>query len=82
MRTLIVTGTILALLLLTVSVGADENLADAIFKAEGGYKATYLYGIVSVPYKDEAEARQICINTINNNKKRFEKQTKYYERAK
>ncbi len=43
-----------------------EKLADSIFKAEGGYKAEYLYGIRSVSYKDEAEARQICINTINN----------------
>ena len=40
--------------------------ADAIFKAEGGYKATYLYGIRSVKYKDEAEARRICKNTVYN----------------
>ena len=55
----------------------DNDLADAIFKAEGGYKTRYLYGIVSVKYKDEAEARQICLNTIRNNKIRFKKQTKY-----
>lgn len=48
---------------------AEINLnkwADAIFKAEGGYKAQYLYGIRSVKYKDEAEARKICKNTVYN----------------
>jgi hypothetical protein len=55
----------------------DEQLADAIFRAEGGYRATYLYGIRSVRYKDEAEARQICLNTIRNNKRRFFQQDKY-----
>ena len=54
-----------------------EKLADAIFLAEGGYKATYLYGIRSVSYDSEAEARQICIRTIRNNFKRFNNQTKY-----
>ena len=48
-----------------------EGLADAIFLAEGGYKATYLYGIRSVKYDTEAEARQICLNTIRNNEKRY-----------
>lgn len=55
----------------------DEQIVNAIFQAEGGYKATYLYGIRSVSYKDEAEARQICLNTIRNNRKRFANQTKY-----
>ena len=55
----------------------QERLADAIFKAEGEYKAKYLYGIVSVKYKDEANARRICLNTIRNNIVRFEKQDKY-----
>lgn len=50
----------------------DETLLlKAIFQAEGGYKAKYLYGIRSVPYKDEAEAKQICLNTIRNNRKRY-----------
>jgi len=48
-----------------------EKLADAIFLAEGGYGAGYLYGIRSVSYDTESEARRICINTINNNKKRY-----------
>ena len=42
-----------------------EALCDAIFWSEGGYKASRLYGIM-IPYKDEAEARQICKNTIVN----------------
>ena len=54
----------------------DVQLANAIFKAEGGYKARYLYGIVSVKYKDEAEARRICLNTIRNHIKRH-KSLKY-----
>lgn len=49
---------------------SNQELANAIFKAEGGYKAKYLYGIVSVPYKDEAGARRICLNTIRNQYKR------------
>ena len=57
------------LLLLPIRQGfsyTDQDLADAIFKAEGGHKARFLYGIVSIRYKDEAEARKICLNTIRN----------------
>lgn len=43
-----------------------DRWADAIFKAEGGYSATYLYGIRSIPYNSEAEARRICKNTVYN----------------
>jgi len=50
---------------------ADEY-CDAIFLAEGGYDATYLYGIRSVSYENEREARRICINTVRNNFKRYE----------
>jgi hypothetical protein len=53
------------------------RLCDAIYKAEGGAKATYLYGIRSVHYDDAIEARRICLNTINNNKGRYYKQTRY-----
>ena len=49
----------------------DEQIVNAIFKAEGGYKAIYLYGIRSVKYKDEAEAREICFRTVRNNHKRY-----------
>jgi len=49
---------------------SDEQLADAIYRAEGGAKAQYLYGIRSVHYADEAEARKICLNTIRNQRHR------------
>lgn len=42
----------------------NEQIANAIYQAEGG--KGYDYGIKSVSYKDEAEARQICLNTIRN----------------
>uniref|UniRef100_A0A6M3KQM7 Uncharacterized protein n=1 Tax=viral metagenome TaxID=1070528 RepID=A0A6M3KQM7_9ZZZZ len=47
-----------------------DKLADAIFLSEGGYSATYLYGIRSIPYKTEDEVRRICKNTIKNHAKR------------
>lgn len=56
-----------------------DEIADAIFMAEGGYGADYLYGIRSIPYEDEAEARQICINSIRNNYKRWDKQGDFLE---
>lgn len=55
----------------------DYELARAIFKAEGGLKADYLFGIRSVKYDTPAEAWQICLNTIRNNKIRFQNQSKY-----
>ncbi len=48
----------------------DEQIADAIYLAEGGHRAEYLYGIRSVKYTDEADARRICLNTIRNQRKR------------
>lgn len=59
----------LILLLVCTTASADIDLdrwADAIFKAEGGYNAQYLYGIRSVSYKDEKEAREICKRTVYN----------------
>ncbi|GAI54128.1 unnamed protein product [marine sediment metagenome] len=48
-----------------------DKMVRAIFQAEGGYKATYLYGIKSVDYKYEHEARQICYNSVRNNHRRW-----------
>ena len=56
---------------------SDEQIVNAIYRAEGGTKAQFAYGIRSVPYGDITEARRICFNTIRNNRKRFAKQTKY-----
>lgn len=52
-----------------------NQLADAIYHAEGGSKADYLYGIRSVHYDSRQEARRICINTIRNNMRRFKERT-------
>ena len=54
----------------------DVQIADAIYLAEGGAKAKVPYGILSVKVKDEAEARQVCLNTIRNAKRRYEKTNK------
>ena len=43
-----------------------DEYCNAIYRAEGGYGATYLYGIRSVKYKDETEAREICKRTVYN----------------
>lgn len=50
-----------------------EKLADAIYRAEGGDKADYPYGIRSVKCSTKQECRQICINTIKANVKRWNK---------
>lgn len=49
----------------------DEEIVNAIYIAEGGSKAKYLYGIRSVKYKNEADAKRICLNTVRNNRKRY-----------
>ena len=55
----------------------NTEIVNAIYKAEGGSKATYAYGIRSVSYDSIEEARRICFNTVRNNRKRFAKQTKH-----
>ena len=57
-----------------------ELMADAMYKAEGGMG--YNYGVKSVKFKDEAEARRIAINTAKNNYRRWQEAGKpgaYYE---
>jgi len=49
----------------------NEQIADAIYKAEGGKQAKKPYGILSVPCDTEEDCRAICINTIKNNRKRY-----------
>jgi hypothetical protein len=50
---------------------SNEQIVNAIYKAEGSNKAQYLYGIRSVSYDNPAEARRICFNTVRNNRKRY-----------
>lgn len=49
-----------------------ERIVDAIYVAEGGPRAKVPYGILSVPVKDAAEARMVCLNTVRNNWLRWE----------
>lgn len=53
-----------------VEINVDK-LADAIYLAEGK-NSKYPYGIRSVVCHGEKECRKICINTIQNNIRRFE----------
>jgi hypothetical protein len=52
----------------------DEEIVNAIYKAEGGHKAVYPYGIRSVKTNDP---RKVCFNTVKNNRVRFVKQNKH-----
>jgi hypothetical protein len=55
-----------------------NRLAAAIYKAEGGDKTKYPYGIKSInTFGDKDKAKKICINTINNNWIRYNNQSKY-----
>lgn len=64
--------TILFLLLGGSALAAsDDQIANAIYKLEGGTRAKVPYGILSVPVRDEAHARRICLNTIRNNRIRW-----------
>jgi hypothetical protein len=49
-----------------------STLADAIRLSEGNKN----YGVLSIPCKTEAKCRQICINSIKNNLKRYETSSK------
>jgi hypothetical protein len=49
----------------------DEQIVKAIYKAEGGDKAQYPYGIRSVACDTKAECEKICYNTVRNNRKRY-----------
>ena len=59
---------IIAIMLLLITTQAqaqeytNEQIADAIYKAEGGSKASHAYGILA-HYKTTTP-RQACINTI------------------
>lgn len=51
----------------------DFNLlVDAIYRAEGGAKAKKPFGILSVRCNGYADCRQVALNTVRNNWKRWE----------
>lgn len=54
----------------------DEKLADAIYIAEGKDLARQPYGIETIECNTEQACRKICLNTIRNQKKRYEKSDK------
>lgn len=45
----------------------DTQIVNAIRKAEG----TWTYGIKSIKCETEKECRQICFNTVKNNRRRY-----------
>lgn len=68
---------LIAILLLLITVGnslafEDDDIADAIYWAEGGHDA--FYGISkTLHHGDLKEARRICLNTIRNQRVRHSK---------
>ena len=47
------------------------EVCDAIYRAEGGAKAQYLYGIRSVKYVSVTEAQEICMRTVRHARKDY-----------
>jgi hypothetical protein len=50
----------------------SEQIAIAIYHAEGGAKAIKPFGILSVKCNDYNECKNICLNTIENNFTRWQ----------
>ena len=49
----------------------NEAIAEAIFWSEGGYHTQWPYGIKSVYCKGIKECKEVCLNTIKNNRLRY-----------
>ena len=49
----------------------NEEICDSIWYAEGGNKTKFPYGIKSVYCYGEEECRNVCLNTVKNNRKRY-----------
>lgn len=76
MKHLLFTILLTILFVTTLYAYTDNEIANAIYKAENSIK--YPYGIKSInTYGDKDYARKICLNTIRNNRVRFAKQNKY-----
>lgn len=54
----------------TAPAYTNEQIADAIYRAEGGEKTRHPYGILSVKVSGKEEARRVCLNTIRKQRKR------------
>jgi len=85
-RRMVVFGTMLRttalLMILTATANAEplkaslqpemvNRIVDAIYRAEGGAKTKYPYGIKSVRCTTPSTCRKICENTVRNNYKRW-----------
>jgi hypothetical protein len=55
-----------------IEEGYAARLADAIWHAEGGKQARVSHGVLSVPTRNAAHARAVCLNTIRKNWDRWE----------
>lgn len=53
-----------------------SQYVEAIYKAEGGEKAQYPYGIRSVNCEGKEDCRKVCYNTVKNNVKRWKASNK------
>jgi len=56
---------------LPLLAATDSDIADAIYRLEGGPKARAPYGILSLKVSSPAQARRICMNTIRNSRTRW-----------
>lgn len=52
---------------------SNIEYVNAIYMAEGGVNAKYLYGIRSIRYTSKEDAKKLCFNTVKNNEKRYKK---------
>lgn len=50
---------------------SDQQIANAIYQAEGGKNAKYPYGIRSVKCSGNSDCLRICLTTIRNNRIRY-----------
>lgn len=49
----------------------DNQIVNAIYKAEGGKKAISPFGILSVTCEGFNSCRRVCFQTVRNNRKRY-----------
>lgn len=54
----------------------DEEIVNAIYKAEGGSKAKKPYGILSVSCSSKEDCRRVCLRTVRNNRIRHKRDVK------
>lgn len=50
-----------------------EKIVDAIYKIEGGARTRHPFGILSVACNGYSDCRRVCLATVKNNFRRWEK---------